>query len=306
MKKLTLVALAAAALAGTTACQKSSKVTNLNDFYTQRIEAAKTFQDSLIATDGSFIGGFFNLQSERMLGIDANKNEILRGMRDILATDTANADYLVGVRIGLSVFDVYKQLSSSESFSKEAFIATITDAFRLDSVSEADVEKLQPLFQQMFTAVEEQAKKREEAKIFNTKEAVQNRMIGDAVAEKYQANPEFSPVGSDGLMVKVITAGDGEVINPNSPVVVSIAEKHADSGHAIRSLAATPMLAGRPNHPVLSSVIPFMSVGETAEFLVPYTLAYGVAGNERIGVGPCETIVAEVKIEPFVAGENDK
>lgn len=304
MKKLTLIALAAAAVAGNTSCSESSRVTNLNDFYTQRMEAAKTFQDSLIATDGSFIGGFFNLQSERMLGAGADKNEILRGMRDVLATDTANADYLVGIRIGLSVFDVYKQLSASESFSKEAFISTISEAFRLDSVSDADVEKLQPLFQQMFTAVEEQAKKREEAKIFNTKEATQNRMIGDAIAEKYQANPEFSAVGSEGLMVKVITEGDGEVINPNSPVVVSISEKHADSGHGIRSLGATPMLAGRPNHPVLSSVIPFMSVGETAEFLVPYALAYGVSGNDRLGVGPCEMIVAEVKIEPFVAGDD--
>jgi len=299
MKKLPLIMLGAAALIGSTACNKTPEAHNLNDFYTGRIEKATTFSDSLIATDGSFIGGFFNLQCERLPYSDVDKNEMLRGMRDVLAVDTANQNYLTGLRMGLTIYNVYKQLAEKESFSKEAFITTIADAFRLDSVNEEDVRKLQPLFEQMFTAVDEQARKRAEQEIYKTEAAVQNRMMGDAVAEKIQADPAFKPVGQDGLMVKVVTEGNGEVINPNSPIVVSITEKHADSRQVVRSLASTPMLAGRPQNPVLSSVIPFMSVGETAEFFVPYTLAYGVSGNKAIGVGPCESIIAEVKIEPY-------
>lgn len=303
MKKLSIIVLGAAALIGTTACNKTPEPRNLNDFYTGRIEKATTFGDSLIAIDGSFIGGYFNLQSEHLPYSGVDKNEIMRGMRDVLAVDTANMNYIAGLRMGLSVYEVYKQLSAKESFSKEAFISTIADAFRLDSVNEEDVRKLEPLFQQMFTAVEEQAKKRAEQEIYKTEAAVQNRMMGDAVAEKIQADPSFKPVGQDGLMVKVVTEGNGEVINPNSPIVVSITEKHADSRQVVRALASTPMLAGRPQNPVLSSVIPFMSVGETAEFFVPYALAYGVSGNEAIGVGPCESIIAEVKIEPYTEPE---
>lgn len=301
MKHIAILLTDAAAIIGAASCSRAPQPATVGDFYTQRIEAAKTFQDSLIATDGSFIGGVYNLQCGQLPYGNVDKNEILRGMRDVLATDTANQDYIAGIRMGLAVFDVYKELSASESFSKEAFISTIADAFRLDSVNQADLEKLQPLFQQMFTAVKEQAKKRAEAEVYQTKEAVQNRMMGDAVAEKIQSNPDFKPVGNDGLMAHVLTAGNGEVINPNSPIVVSITERHADSRQVIRALAPSAVMAGNPRHQVLSSVIPFMSVGETTEFFVPYSLAYGISGDENIGVGPCESIIAEVTIAPYVA-----
>ena len=137
--------------------------------------------------------------------------------------------------------------------------------------------------------------------MLKTDKAKENIKLGEAVAEKYQSNPDFKAVGEQGLMVKVITEGDGQVINPNAIVMASIEEKLAVTGTKIRSIGSTPMYAGRASNPILNAVIPFMSVGETAEFLVPYELAYGVLGDENLGVGPCETLLCTVTIKPYGA-----
>lgn len=291
------------ALAALTACTKAPKTVTLDDMLNQRLEAAKNFQDSLAAIDGCFIGGLFNSQTEVSVGPDANRSEILRGMRTVMGTDTANTDYLMGIRMGLSIFQLYKDLAQIEGFSKEDFVNTICASFRLDSVTTDDANKLRPMFDQMFTEVENRVRMRKEQEVFDTPVARENRMVNDAVAAKLQSDPAYKSVGNDGLMVKVITEGDGEVINPNSLVVVSIKELRADTRQLIRGINSTPMAAGDRRNPVLQSVVPFMSVGETAEFFVPYTLAYGILGNETIGVKPCESIIAEVTIEPYVEGD---
>ncbi|MCM1310915.1 MAG: hypothetical protein NC301_07825 [Bacteroides sp.] len=300
MKKLTILAAAALALTG---CQKAPQHESLTDLLNQNLERATTFEDSIIAIDGAFIGGAFASQIP-MQGIEnPDRNEMLRGLRTVLGSDSENASYLAGIAMGMQVINIYKDLSEEEPLSKEKFFAAVAQAFRLDSISREELQELQPRFQETFNLVKEQAQKRKEAEVFKTPAAVQNRMMGEAVAEKYQANPEFTAVGEQGLMKKTITPGDGKIINPNTIIVASATENHADSKHLIRSLGDTPMYAGRPSQPILAGVIPFMSVGETAEFFVPYELAYGILGNENIGVGPCEAVLCTVTVKPYASSE---
>lgn len=299
MKKFVLLIAAAATLAG---CQKApQQPQSLTDLLNQRLEKAATFTDSIIAIDGTFVGGAYSSQVP-MQGIEnPDREEMLRGLRDVLGADVDNKSYLAGVAMGLQVINLYGDLSADEPVSKDKFYNAIAEAFRIDSISQEELQEMQPMFRQTFEQIKERVQQRKEAEVLKTEAAVQNRAIGEALAEKYQSNPDFKAAGDRGLMVKVIAKGDSQIISPNTLIVASIEEKHADTGVVIRSMGSTPMYAGRTNNPVLASVIPFMSVGETAEFFVPYELAYGVIGDETLGVGPCESVLCTVTIKPYGA-----
>ncbi len=297
MKKFAFIALGAAALAG--CCSKAPQPQTIKEVYEQNMAQATTFADTLVAIDGTFIGGVFNnrFTDYPAATVGDDKREVLRGIRTVMALDTANRSYLSGMQMGLEIIDIYRQLAAQESFSKAQLLEVITQAFLVDSLNRDELRELQPQFQQMFSTVELRARQRAEAETFNSKEAVENRMMASAVATKLKSNPDFREVGSDGLMQKTVVAGNGEVINPSQPITVTITERRAESGEVLRSIAPMQVYAGRPGHPVLSSVIPFMSIGETAVFFVPYQLAYGTYGDASAKVGPCESIMAEVTIE---------
>ena len=305
MKKILFMVLGAAALLS--GCSDvSSRPQTLREVYESRLAQATTFGDTLIAVDGTFIGGIFNNRfrdyPDNVVGTD--RREVLRGIRTVMGVDTANRSYLSGLQMGLEIMEVYRELAAKEDFSKEKFLAVIAEAFSVDSLSRDELRQLQGEFQKMFQTIDARAKERSEAAVFNSKEAQENRMMGDAVTAKFKTNPDFREVGSDGLMQKTVIAGDGEVIKPSQQVNVTIVERHADSGQVIRSIAPMDVYAGRPMHPVLASVIPFMSMGEKAVFLVPYQLAYGTEGEPSCGVGPCETILAEVTVVPVQPESN--
>lgn len=297
MKKLTLFALAGAALLAS-ACSKQAEPQTLTAYCENRLAGATSLQDSIIAIDGSYVGAYFNIQSSRLPVKNLNKSEMLRGMRDVLGVDTANVSYLYGLQMGMAVMNTYKELAEGADISKEAFIASVSGAFRLDSISVEEVNELQPQFEQMFARVQELAKQKRESGVFNSEPARQNRMLGEAVAEKLQSEPGYKPVGSQGLLIKRLSESSGEVINPNSVVMVEYTISRIDSGSEIRHSGPARMFAGRPNNEVVASVLPFMSVGDTAEFFVPYELAYGVSGNGRLGVGPCESVMIKLSVTP--------
>lgn len=296
MKNLALYALGAAALLAT-ACDRPAKPQNLTDFCNERVASATSLEDSVIAIDGSYIGAYFNYQAQQLPVKNINKAEMLRGMRDVLATDTANVSYLYGLQMGMAVLNTYKELSEGAEISKEKFIATMSDAFRLDSVSAEQINLLQPQFEEIYSRMKELAKKRREAEVFNSEAARQNRMLAEAVGAKLQGSPEFKPAGSDGIMKHTLSEGTGEAINPNKVVTVSYTISRIDSGAEIRSENGSKMFGYRPNNEVLASVLPLMTKGEKAEFFVPYEKAYGVGGNSRLQVGPCESVMITVSID---------
>lgn len=297
MKKLLAMIIGAAVMCG---CSNVSKPTTLKGVYEERLGAAETFSDSVVAVNGTFIGGIFNNRyrtySHDLIGSD--KKEMLRGIRTVLAVDTANLSYISGLQMGLEIMDVYREHAASEKISKEALLSVISEAFMLDSLNIDELREMQAIYQQMLVTLDRRAQERAQAHIYNSREAQENRMMGDAVISKYKTNPDFSAVGADGMLRKIVAAGSGDVLDPNLPVRVTITERRADSGQVIRSIAPRALFIDAPGHPVLSSVLPYMSLGETSVFIVPYTLAYGTPGDSIVGIGPCETIMAEVTVEP--------
>jgi len=298
MKKTTIAALGAALCLA--ACSKQEQASTLTQYVDNKLAAASTFEDSLIAVDGSFIGGFTAMQAKTQsaqIGKDVDLNEVIRGMRDVMGTDTANVSYLYGLQMGIEMLNVYKDLSATENISREQLLSTVVGAMRLDSLSREQVMEMQPKFQEMFYAVQNRSIARRDSLAMNSEEGKQNRMMADAVQAKLRSNPDFKAVGSDGLMVRVIKAGsDSTLTNPNERVEVAYSISEIDSGKTIHESAARPMYVGRPANEVLASVLPHMTLGEEAEFFVPYQLAYGAQGNERLGVGACQSVMIKVSV----------
>lgn len=294
MNKIAILALASAALIAT-ACQNTTKPTNLQEVYANNLASAKTVDDSIVATSGTFVGAYFNLNTER-LPIKVNKPELLRGLRHAMSVDTTNLSYRYGLQMGLQVLTTYKELAAGTDISKEAFIAAISSAFNLDSLTVEQFEEIRPEFEKAMDRAQELAKERQEAEVFASQQAIDNRLMDEIVAEKLQNNPEFKAVGSEGVLKRFITAGDGEVIDPTMPLSVSYSINRIDSGALIRKRDSARVFTGHANDNLLATVLPFMSIGETAEFFVPYEVAYGIIGNSRIGVGPCESVMITISV----------
>lgn len=297
MKKILILILGAAALCG---CSNVSKPDTLKGLQEEKLARAQTFADTLAALDGTFIGGIFNNRANQYPAevIGSDKAEMLRGIRTVLSADTANRSYLSGLQMGLEIMDIYCEHSSKEPLSKAKLLAAIEDAFRLDSLNLNELRQLQMQFMQIAAELDQRAEKRANAEVYNSRQAQENRMMGDAVLAKFKTNPDFNEVGSDGLLQKITQPGTGAPLNPNLPITVAITERRADSGAVIRAIAPMQVLAGKPYHPVLESVIPYMSMNETSVFVVPYRLAYGVEGEPQSKIGPCEIVIAEVSISP--------
>lgn len=300
MKKSALAALVATLCLAS--CANKEKPHTLNQYLDQKLAVATTFEDSLVAIDGSFIGGFTaaqaRTQSDRQ-GKEVDINEVIRGMREVMGVDTANASYLYGLQMGMEMLSVYKDLAASENINREQLLNTVIGAMRLDSLTQQQVMQIQPQFQQMFYAVQDRARARRDSIAAQSEDAKQNRMMAEAVLAKLQSNPDYKPAGDDGLLIHVITPGsETKLSNPNERVNIAYSITTIDGNQSIQQSDARPMYVGRPANEVLASVLPYMTLGEEAEFFVPYQLAYGTNGNERLGVGPCQSVMIRVSVTP--------
>jgi FKBP-type peptidyl-prolyl cis-trans isomerase len=296
MKKLSFIAMAAAALLATTACnQGGSNDATLDEQLAEGLEKAKTFEDSLIAVNGNFIGGFFNVQLANVPADDIDRSEVIRGFRQVMACDTANQSYLYGIQMGLTAFRTYSQIAQTETLDKGRFVEAIIKALQLDSVTQEQVMAARTQFEAMDEAISERAAARAKAEAYASKEAVQNRQLADAYVAKLASNPDYKKVGDKGIYKHVITpAESGKQLTTEDRVQVVYTMRHLD-GTVIREMS-TPrtLMVAHPANSALTDLLPQMRVGETAEFFVPYESAYGEMGNESAGVGLCESILITV------------
>lgn len=305
MKKLVIPAVIAAIM-GMTACSgapgaDTEGAQTLKQYIDKKLAGAKTFEDTLAVFDGAYIGAFTALQAKRSLaGNDSTKynvDEIIRGMSDALKIDTANVSYIYGLSMGIEALKLYQDMCSAGSVNKDAFVKSIASAMKLDSLSEQGVMELQPQFGQIMQELQKRAQAKKDAEIMGTKAAKENMMLGDAVAEKLKAHEGFKPVGKDGILCKVVKPGtDSLGANPATLVDVAYRIYTIDSNKTIVESEAKPMYVGRPANPVVASVLPYMTMGEEAEFFVPFKQAFGAAPQESLKVGPCQSVMIKLTV----------
>lgn len=261
------------------------------------LKSAENFADSLNIVFSDFLGRSAAYEVATVPDFEIDKKEMMRGLRTVLGTDTANISYITGLRAGLNVLEFYRDLAETEHVDRNAFINSFEAAFLADTISLKELEMLKHQVDSLMDIKVRHEIEREEAEMFNSEDARLNRELGEAVADKLMSNPDFASVGSDGLMKRVITPGEGNVFAPDDVLTLDYTVRRADSRIEIVGRKDVQALFSRLYVPFLESTLPFMSTGETAEFFVPYQLACGVAGNESWKIGPCESLLVEITVK---------
>lgn len=294
MKKLIYIAAVSLTFA---ACQKqpATDTMELQQLMEAQVAKATTFADTVTAVDGTFMGAFFNYNLHASFEEGLDMKEVERGLRQVMATDTANNSYLLGLQVGMSVMNTYKDAAGSVDIDKAKLLETVLTALRLDSVDRQQLLAVRSQFEEMEAEVTARAEAKANAEYYESREGKENRMFADAVETKLKSDPEYRALG-EGVYCKVIAPGDTAAqFKPDSRVAVTCSVQRLD-GTGIDSVQNKMMFVQHPSNPMLAAVIRQMHPGQEARFFIPYTKAYGIKGDASKKIGPCESLFINVKI----------
>ncbi len=301
MKHITIAAAALAVLCGAAACtsgNKNAENATLTEMLSGNLENATSFSDSLVAIEGAFIGGFFNSQLQNQdAAKPVNKAEFIRGLKDALKCDTADMSYVYGFNSGSQALQTYIHAAQNEGVSREAFAKALLQALSLDSVNSGELMAIRNQFDMMERQMGIRAEQRAKDAAKATKEGQENIMLGEAYVSGLDKKTEFVKTES-GVYQHVITPGSGETLDPNKRVMASYTISRLDGTELSSTTQPRMLYVAAPSAGALRGVLQLMKPGETSEFYVPYQLAYGELGNKAAGVGPCESLLVRVAVEP--------
>lgn len=301
MKKIILACGVAAAILGVSSCSNS----------TSSAGGDSAFGDSLSTIFGSSQGtrlddDYNNLPDEQRDKM--KKDDILRGIKQVVMTDTTQMGYLSGLSIGL-------QLSAQLQRYEEAGIAVnrakvyeaYAKAFMQDSVSPDQLREAQAMFQEMAQKAQQkmmeyydaQRKAEQEAKAA-TPEAQKNAQEGAEYIKKLAAEDKSVVLLPSGLAYKVITEGTGPEVGENGAATVKYSGKLLD-GTEFDKNDEGMRFTTRGVVPGFAEGLSKLKKGSHYILIIPGDLAYGVDGVPNAGIGPNATLVFDVEaldVEP--------
>lgn len=254
--------------------------------------------DSLSICLGKYYGSMGREVRISYLPKDIDSLALMKYIRQVCAIDTANKSYATGLTIGQNTYNYFYDQAQRAGGSRTQFISAFKRTLEAEDVSEAELATMKEILDPLTFRSIKMQQQAAEKEIFNTRPAIENRILGDAVAEKLLRNPEFAPIGNDGIMMRSIKKGDGKILSPDSEVRIDVAAHRIDTKQEVYSRLAVRMFVGNPRDEMLINLLPLMQMGETAEFFVPYTKAYGILGMERRNVGPCESLFVTITVKP--------
>ena len=136
----------------------------------------------------------------------------------------------------------------------------------------------------------------------NASLGLSNLDAGQAFMEKNNHSKTTHRLSS-GLQYKVLKQGDGKLPTSNDTVVMHFNAKHID-GRIITT-------SSDKNHPLTIAIkdlikgwaqgVKLMTVGSTYEFYIPSRLAYGLAGDVNLNIGPNEVLIYQVELINILA-----
>ena len=160
----------------------------------------------------------------------------------------------------------------------------------------------------ILSAYQKMLQKQQQAKM--EKESTENRAAGDAYQKEFAAKEGVKKI-DDGIQYEVLTAGEGEALDPSGKVMIHYAGKFIDGTVFDTSLepkrgrpaAPVPMaVSGAGLIPAFGKVLPLMKVGSKWRVCIPPEQAYSVRGSGPRGpIGPNETLVFEIEVVEKVA-----
>lgn len=303
MKKILAVCGVAAALLGTTACNNGGSANS----------ADKGFADSLStylgSTQGMRLSSDYNSIPEEQKEA-LKKDDILRGFKQVIMTDTTQQGYLTGLSFGLQLAgQLYRYEQAGIPVDRAKVYEAYAKAFNTDSVSVEDMREAQTTFQMLaqqaqqkmmeyYQAQEEAAKAAKE----NSPEAKENKEKGAAYIQDAIKNDPSIKTTESGLAYKVISEGTGETVGKTGSAVVKYKGQLID-GTVFDSNDEGVKLSPRGTVPGFGEGLAMMNKGAKYVLYIPGEIAYGIDGQPQAGIGPNATLVFEVEAVEVTPGK---
>lgn len=296
MKKLFMACgVAAAMLLGVSSCDNSSSSSNPN----------KAFGDSLSIAMGEAQGSrllseYMTLPEEQKKAI--KKDDLLRGLKQAIMTDTTQQGYLTGLSFGMQLAgQLFRYEEAGVPVDRAKLYEAYAKAFSGDSIDEVAMREAQVQFQALAEQAQQKMmefyqKKEEEARAAkeNSPEAKENVAAGEKYLKEQMANDPEIKVSESGLAYKVISEGQGEAVGENGSAKVKYTGKLIDGTEFDSNKEGVVM---NPNRVVagFGEALKMMKNGSHYILYIPGNLAYGVNGNQQAGIGPNAMLVFEVE-----------
>lgn len=293
MKKILMACGVAAVLLGAASCSNGSS------------KGADAFTDSLSTTFGELNGlrlasDYNNIPEDQKATL--KRDDILRGLKEVIMTDTTQQGYLSGLNIGLQlVGQLMRYEESGIHIDRAKVYEAYAKAFAMDSVPADALREAQMTMQvlsqqaqeRMMKFYEEQQKAQEEAAM-NSPEAQENGKAGEEyVKAQMAADPSIKKTQS-GVAYKVIAEGDGEAVGDNGQAVVNYKGSLIDGTVFDQNDGIT--FSPKNVVPGFGEMLAQMKAGSHYVIMIPGNLAYGANGVPQAGIGPNATLIFDLEV----------
>lgn len=238
------------------------------------------------------------------------KDDILRGVKQVIMTDTTQQGYLTGLNFGLQIAgQLYRYEQAGIKVDRAKVYDAYAKGFLTDSVTPEAMQEAQATFQALaqqaqgkimeyYQAQEQAAKAARE----NAPEAKENKEKGAAFIKDAMAKDPSIKLTDSGLAYKVVKEGTGESVGKNGSAKVKYTGKLID-GTEFDSNDQGLELSPRGTVPGFGEGLAMMNKGSKYILYIPGELAYGVEGAEQAGIGPNATLVFEVEAVEVTPGK---
>ncbi|MCI8997772.1 MAG: hypothetical protein HFJ95_02095 [Muribaculaceae bacterium] len=294
MKKIVMLCGAAAMMiTAVTSCGNSSSVSANGGFSDSLSVAIGTSQGARLASD------YNTLPEEQKASL--KKDDILRGFKQAVMTDTTQQGYLSGLQFGLQIAgQLYRYEQAGIHIDRSKLYDAYAKAFNSDSISPEELQKsqleLQTLAQQAQEKMMEFYRQQEEAAKAakeNAPEAKENKEKGEAYIKDAMAKDPSIKMTESGLAYKVINEGTGAAVGMDGRAKVKYTGKLID-GTVFDSNEGVSF-SPRQVVPGFGEGLAMMKNGAKYVLYIPGNLAYGVDGTPDGKIGPNATLVFELE-----------
>ncbi|WP_289735571.1 FKBP-type peptidyl-prolyl cis-trans isomerase [Paramuribaculum intestinale] len=294
MKKIIIACGVAAMMIGATGCGKSSSA------------APETFSDSLAYYMGRSQGLMVADHFKNSMSADQKKkfdsDAFLRGFKQMIMTDTADADYLQGIYMGMNMAQHINYLAmDSINIDRATVYAEFAKAFKTDTINSTAMQMEVGQFQMLMNRAQDMLRERQMAAEAAKREAAagtakENEAKGAAYIKEQIAADASIKTTESGLAYKVVKQGEGPMPKDNSTVKVHYTGKLIDG-----TVFDSSVDRGEPADFPVTQVIPgfseglkMMNKGSKYVLYIPASLGYG--NNEAGSIPAGSTLVFEVEM----------
>ena len=291
MKKIILtIASAAAIFAGVTSCsEKSSNAASGEN---------AALGDSLTEALGQFAGAQASMSfgQAKAMGDSArfakmNKEDFLRGLKQVLDADTNKLAYYEGLSMGLQLVNPVMGLNNDAGvpIDRAKLIKAFESVFMADSVG--DMGQYYAEYQRLMQQAQQIMVKRQQAALAEAPAAKANLADGERYQEKMLK--EGYKKSASGLIYKIENPGTGEHATDADMVTVAYTGKLVNGTEFDANSDAT--FSPTQVVPGFGEGLSMMKNGSKYVLYIPGKLAYGVDGNPQAGIAPNAMLVFEVE-----------